>query len=96
MDKMHAHWSREFPDRMLTVDYENLVAEPDRWIPRILEHAGLNDEPQTRSFHEVKRSVRTASSSQVRQPLYNRSVDGWREYEQRLAPFFEAYDQTGQ
>jgi hypothetical protein len=96
MDQMHAHWSREFPDRMLTVDYENLVAEPDKWIPRILEHAGLNDEPQTRSFHEVKRSVRTASSSQVRQPLYNRSVDGWREYEQRLAPFFEAYDQTGQ
>ncbi|MBU6318497.1 MAG: sulfotransferase [Alphaproteobacteria bacterium] len=92
MDRMHAHWSTEFPDRLLTVDYENLVAEPDVWIPRILAHAGLSDEPQTRNFHEVKRSVRTASSSQVRQPLYNRSVDGWREYERRLAPFFDAYN----
>lgn len=95
MDRMHAHWSQQFPDRVLTIDYENLVAEPDTWIPRILAHAGLNDEPQTRRFHEVKRSVRTASSSQVRQPLYNKSVDGWRDYERRLAPFFEAYDPGG-
>jgi hypothetical protein len=91
MDEMHAHWSREFPDRLLTIDYEDLVAEPDIWIPRALAHAGLTDEPQTRRFHEVKRSVRTASSSQVRKPLYNRSVNGWREYERRLSPFFEAY-----
>jgi tetratricopeptide (TPR) repeat protein len=91
MDEMHDLWSSRFGERMLTVRYEDLVADPENWIPRLLKHVGLPDEPGTRKFHEVQRVVRTASSAQVRRPLYASAVAGWKAYESHLTPFFAAY-----
>jgi tetratricopeptide (TPR) repeat protein len=91
VDALHAHWTRLFPDRILTVPYEELVADPETWIPRALAHAGLQDEPQTRNFHEVKRVVVTASVAQVRRPLYKGSSEAWLRYAKHLQPFFDAY-----
>jgi hypothetical protein len=90
-DRLFAHWSKVLPGRILPLRYEELVNDPDTQIPRLLEFVGLPDEPQTRNFHEVERVVKTASVVQVRQPLYKTSVSGWRRYEEKMKPFFDAY-----
>lgn len=94
-DRLFAHWTKQFPDRILPLQYEELVKEPDRVIPRIFSFLGLPDEKATRNFHDVDRVVRTASVAQVRQPLYTGSVSGWRAYEAKMRPFFEAYQGKG-
>ncbi len=90
-DRLHAHWTAQFPDAILTVPYEALVSDPDDWIARILDHCGLPFEPQVKDFHLTRRAVTTTSGSQVRQPLYSRAVGSSRRYEAQLRPFFEAY-----
>lgn len=90
-DRLHAHWTAQFPDAILTVPYEGLVSEPEQWIPRILDHCGLPDEPAVRDFHKTRRVIQTASVSQVRKPLYGSAVDRWRAVEAQMAPFFAAY-----
>lgn len=90
-DRLYEHWSALFPDRILTVPYEELVREPKIWIPKILSHANLDEEPQVYAFHETKRSVRTASVQQVRGPISAARVDSAKTYERHLAPFLNAY-----
>lgn len=90
-DRLYAHWTDLYPDAILTVPYEALVADPDAWINRILDHCDLPFEAPVRHFHLTQRPVATTSSSQVRQPIYARSVGGWRRYAQQMDPFFEAY-----
>jgi hypothetical protein len=90
-DRLYTHWSALFPDRILTVPYEELVREPKVWIPKILAHAVLDDEPQVYDFHETKRSVRTASVQQVRGPISTARIGSARAYERHLAPFLNAY-----
>jgi hypothetical protein len=88
MENWHEHWTRQFPERILSVPYEDLVVNPEQWIPRVLAHAGLTDESQVRSFHANTRVVQTASTAQVRRPLDSSAIDRWRVYEKHLAPFF--------
>ena len=75
----------------MTIQYEDLVADPESWIARIAQHCGLTVEPEMMRFHETRRAVLTASVDQVRQPLHNKAVEGWKQYELQLRPFFEAY-----
>src|ERR1700754_1808705 len=49
-DRLYAHWTALMPERILTVPYEQLVADPNSWMPKLLAFAGLPDEPQTRNF----------------------------------------------
>ena len=65
-DRLHAHWSALFPDRILTVPYEALVHAPEQWMERVLSHVGLPPEPGVMAFHGSKRAVRTASVSRRR------------------------------
>jgi hypothetical protein len=58
-------------------------------VRRILAHCGLRFEESCLRFHETEREIRTASSEQVRQPLYARSLGAWRRYEKHLAPWKE-------
>lgn len=90
-DRLHAHWTEQFPDAILTVPYEALVKDPETWIARILDHCDLPFEAEVRDFHLTERAVTTSSSSQVRQPLNLRGIGAWRRYSQHLQPFFEAY-----
>ncbi|HQR87781.1 MAG: hypothetical protein B7Z44_02795 [Caulobacter sp. 12-67-6] len=90
-DRLHAHWTQQFPDAILTVPYEDLVKDPETWIARILEHCGLPFQAGVRDFHLTERAVTTSSSSQVRQPLNVRGIGAWRRYSQHMQPFFEAY-----
>ncbi len=81
-----AHYDRALPGRVHRVHYEQMVADPEVEIRRLLAHCGLPFEPACMAFHETKRAVRTASSEQVRQPLYTDAVDHWRNFEQWLGP----------
>jgi tetratricopeptide (TPR) repeat protein len=90
-DRLFEHWTALLPDRILPVRYEDLVQAPGTHIPRMLAFTGVADEPQTRDFHAAERGVRTASISQVREPLYTSGLSSWRRYEARMQPFFDAY-----
>lgn len=93
-DRLHAHWTALFPDAILTVPYEELVADPKTWIQRMLSHCGLPFQENLRDFHLTQRAVTTSSASQVRQPISTRAIGQWQRYEKHLAPFFEAYRQA--
>lgn len=90
-DRLHAHWSAVLGDRLLTVPYEDLVSDPDTWMRRIIDHAGLEWEDAVRDFHKTDRAVTTASFAQVRKPMYSSSKEAWRRYETHLKPFFDEY-----
>jgi len=84
------HWDRVLPGRVLRVQYEELVREPEANIRRLLEHCGLPFDAACLAFHENPRAVRTASAEQVRQPLYSSGVGYWRHFERQLEPLREA------
>ena len=90
-DRLHAHWSSLFPDRILTVPYEELVGDPEAWIRRILAHVGLEEEPGVFQPHQTKRSVMTASVQQVRAPISTRRVGAAEAYERYMSAFRAAY-----
>jgi hypothetical protein len=83
------HWRRVLPVPVLEVDYEETVADLEGVSRRLVSWCGLEWEPACLRFHEGKRPVRTASVSQVRQPIYQRSVARWKHYEQALGPLFD-------
>ena len=84
------HWDVVLPGRVLRVHYEDVVADLEGNVRRILDHCGLEFEPACVDFHRTERSVRTASSEQVRQPIYREALDQWRHYEPWLGPLREA------
>jgi hypothetical protein len=82
------HWARVLPVPLLEVSYEETVADLEGVARRLVEWCGLEWEPACLAFHKGKRPVRTASVSQVRQPIYTRSVARWKHYENTLGPLF--------
>jgi tetratricopeptide (TPR) repeat protein len=84
------HWDKVLPSKVLHLQYEELVRDPETNIRRLLEHCGLAFEPACLSFHETRRAVRTASAEQVRQPLYASGVGYWRHFEKELEPLRRA------
>ncbi len=80
------HWDAVLPGRVLRVHHEDVVEDLEGSVRRLLAHAGLDFEPACLEFHRTERSVRTASSEQVRQPLYREGLDQWRHYEPWLGP----------
>jgi tetratricopeptide (TPR) repeat protein len=84
------HWDRVLPGKVLRVQYEDVVRDPEREIRRLLEHCRLEFEPGCLNFHATARAVRTASAEQVRQPLYSSAVGYWRNFERELEPLARA------
>lgn len=82
-----AHWREVLPaGAFLDVQYEDVVADTEGQARRILDFCGLPWDPRVLDFHRTERSVKTASSAQVRRPIYNSSVARWRNYEKFLGP----------
>jgi tetratricopeptide (TPR) repeat protein len=86
-EQLMAHWRRVLPkDRILDVQYEDVVTALEGQSRRIIAHCGLPWDDRCLAFHETKRPVRTASASQVRRPIYKSSLGRWRVYEKHLGP----------
>lgn len=92
--RVMARFEDAAPGRVHQVRYETLIADVETEVRRLLSYCGLPFEPACLQFHENKRAVRTASSEQVRQPLYSDAVDHWRHYEPWLGPLRAALGQT--
>jgi tetratricopeptide (TPR) repeat protein len=84
------HWDSVLPGRVLRVLHEDVVGDLQGSVRRLLDHCELEFEPACVEFYKTERSVRTASSEQVRQPIYREGLDQWRNYEPWLGPLREA------
>ncbi len=87
--RMMAHWQAALPGRVLDVHYESMVTDQEGETRRLLEFCGLSWEDSCLRYHETERAIRTASSEQVRRPIYDSSIDTWRHFERELAPLIE-------
>jgi hypothetical protein len=84
--RLMAHWDEVLPGKVLRVKYENVIEDVEAEVRRILDFCGLPFEEACLSFHKTRRAIRTASSEQVRQPIYSGSVEQWRHYAEHLEP----------
>lgn len=84
------HWDDVLPGRVLKVQYEDVVEDLEGGVRRLLDHCDLPFEAACLAFHETRRSVRTPSSEQVRQPLGREGLEQWRHYAPWLSPLRDA------
>ncbi len=84
------HWDRVLPGRVLRVQHEELVADFEPQVRRILEFCELEFEPACLEFHKTERRVHTASSEQVRRPINTEGLEQWRHFEPWLGPLAQA------
>ncbi|MBL6894976.1 MAG: sulfotransferase [Porticoccaceae bacterium] len=84
------HWDEVLPGKVLRVQYEEVVADLETQVRRILDYCGLDFEESCVSFYETDRAVRTPSSEQVRQPIYKSGVEQWKNFEGNLDPLKQA------
>ncbi|HME37872.1 MAG TPA: sulfotransferase [Steroidobacteraceae bacterium] len=87
--ELMAHWDRVLPGRVLRVEHEDVVDNLEANVRRMLDFCGLQFEPQCVEFYKTERSIRTASSEQVRRPIFKEGIDQWRNFEPWLAPLKE-------
>jgi hypothetical protein len=91
-----AYWRTVLPPGViLEVQYEELVADFAPQARRIVAHCGLEWDERCLAFHETQRSVRTASATQVRQPLYRGAIGRAQPYAAMLGPLIEALGSNG-
>ncbi len=84
------HWRAVLPaGSFYEIQYEALVAEPELEVRKLLAACRLDWDDACLNFHEAERSVKTASIMQVRRPMYNTSVQKWRQYERHLGPLLD-------
>jgi tetratricopeptide (TPR) repeat protein len=88
--ELMAHFDEVLPGRVHRVFYENMVEDTEGEVRRLLEYCGLPFEEGVLKFHENQRAVRTASSEQVRRPIFREGMDQWRHYEPWLKPLEQA------
>jgi len=98
-ERIMDHWHTVLPGKVITLQYEEIVRNFDVEVRRLLEHCELPFEETCLRFYETERPVRTASSEQVRQPIHERSIGFYRNYENKLdelkevlAPSLERYE----
>jgi tetratricopeptide (TPR) repeat protein len=84
------HYDRVLPGKVHRVIYEDLVADTEAEVRRLLDYLGLEFEPACLEFHQTQRPIRTVSSEQVRRPIYREGLEQWRNFEPWLAPLAEA------
>jgi tetratricopeptide (TPR) repeat protein len=84
--ELMAHWDSVLPGKVLRIEHEDVVDNLEANVRRILDFCGLEFEPQCVEFYKTERSVRTASSEQVRRPIFKEGIDQWRNFEPWLGP----------
>ena len=88
--RLMAHVDEVLPRRLHRVIYERMVDDTEGEVRRLLDHCGLEFEPSVLEFYKTDRAVRTASSEQVRRPIYRDATEEWRAYEPHLEPLKQA------
>lgn len=88
--KVMDHWDEVLPGFVLKVQHEDVVADLETQVRRILDFCGLEFEASCLEFYKTERNVRTPSSEQVRQPIYKTGLEQWRNFESHLAPLLTA------
>lgn len=88
--RLMAHIDRVLPSKVHRVIYERMVSDTEAEVRALLEYCGLEFEPQVLEFYKTERAVRTASSEQVRRPIYRDATEEWRAYEPHLVPLRDA------
>jgi tetratricopeptide (TPR) repeat protein len=88
--KLMDHWEMVLPERVLRVQYEDMVANTEEQIRRVLDYCELPFEEQCLRFYDTDRAIRTPSSEQVRQPIFTEGLEQWRNFEKHLDPLKQA------
>ena len=88
--KLMDHWDQVLPGFVLRVQYEEVVENLESEVKRILNFCGLAFEDACLNFHQTKRSVRTPSAEQVRQPIYKSGLEQWTNYKEYLQPLIDS------
>lgn len=91
--KLMDYWDQVLPGKVYCLQYEKLVKNTEQEVQRLLDHCGLTFEKNCLNFHKNKRAVNTPSSEQVRQPITNKSIGYWRNFEKYLKPMINALGQ---
>lgn len=84
------HWHKVLPVEIFDLRYEEMVADHEGMSRKLLDFCGLEWNDACLEFQKTERRVKTASTMQVRKPIYNTSVAKWRQYETELQPLFDA------
>ena len=82
------HWRHEFPDRILTISYEDIVTKQEASTRRLLEYCDLPWDDSCLRFFENKSAATSASSTQVREPVYSSSIGRWKKFEPYVGSAF--------
>ena len=88
--KLMDHWDAVLPGFVLHIEHEEVVADLEGQVRRMLDFCGLSFEAACLNYHQTDRSIRTPSAQQVRQPIYKTGLDQWRNYEPWLGPLKDA------
>lgn len=88
--KIMDHWDNILPEKICHIQYEQMVHNTEIEVKKLFKHLKINFEEQCLRFYENKRAVNTASSEQVRQPIYSKGIDYWKNFERHLAPLSDA------
>ncbi|MDO6577586.1 MULTISPECIES: tetratricopeptide repeat-containing sulfotransferase family protein [Alteromonas] len=84
--ELMAHWNTTLPGKILKMQYEDIVTDFEEQVRKLLDFCGLPFEESCLNFYKTKRSVRTASAEQVRQPIYQSGMQQWKHFESDLGP----------
>lgn len=91
-ERLMQHWHEVLPGKVLSVQYEHVVDDLEGQVRRLLDYCELPWDDACLRFYESDRAVKTASSEQVRTPIYSTSVQRWRNYEPQLQPLIEVLE----
>lgn len=94
-ERLMAHWEEVLPIDIFQLSYEDLVMDQEATIRKMLDFCELEWDDNCLNFHKLKRKVVTPSNTQVRQPMYTKSKDRWRNYEKNLGPLLDALEWKG-
>jgi hypothetical protein len=89
------YWNEVLEIPILNIQYEALVADPERTVRSLIDFCGLPWDDRCMKFHETKRDVNTPSYDQVRQPLYLKSVGRWQHYRNHIKELVDALQSDG-
>jgi LPS sulfotransferase NodH len=94
-NKLYEHWHEVLGDRLIEVEYEALVSDPETETRKLLDRVGLEFEEACLSFEKNRAASNTASTVQIREKAHTRSVLRWQRYEEQLRPLREFLEAAG-